>query len=193
VVHFDGKDVLDYVLEFIGLPKAEYSNEVLFKCGLFRGEVIIQLPKVEEARCGGRTKFHGIDLFTAAEAEEDAAGKALRFLETKLKLVIVDKNYADRVEAKNNHVFRTRLLENFLGVAERIKKQWAHMNEYLNGAVHVFAGEGVLISADQVAARKFVFDGFVKVADDCNSRYEASCSKIKDMYKYYPKVAKLNN
>jgi hypothetical protein len=51
----------------------------------------------------------------------------------------------------------------------------------------------VLISADQVAARKFVFDGFVKVADDCNSRYEASCSKIKDMYKYYPKVAKLNN
>jgi hypothetical protein len=67
------------------------------------------------------------------------------------------------------------------------------MNEYLNGVVHVFAGEGVLISADQVAARKFVFDGFVKVADDCNSRYEASCSKIKDMYKYYPKVAKLNN
>jgi hypothetical protein len=59
VVHFDGKDVLDYVLEFIGLQKAEYNNEVLFKCGLFRGEVIIQLPKVEEARCGGRTKFHG--------------------------------------------------------------------------------------------------------------------------------------
>jgi hypothetical protein len=50
-VWFTEKDVLDYVLSYIGLGRAAYSNEP-GQDAVYTGEVKIWLPDIESARCG---------------------------------------------------------------------------------------------------------------------------------------------
>lgn len=73
--------------------------------------------KGHRARCGGKTKIRGLELGTAMEAEESAAEKALTLLESSFKLTIVDKNYAERIDAKEQHLFITNVLRNFLDLS----------------------------------------------------------------------------
>ncbi|CAO2153129.1 unnamed protein product [Urochloa humidicola] len=188
VLNFSEKHVLSSVLNHLGLKPAEYNNRP-DKYGQFDGEVIINLPVIEDARCGGRTKFSGGVRSSAAEAEEDAAGKALRYMEKNLNFAIVDINYAERLEAEANHDTMVKLLRSMVGLARKVLNYWSTMNEHMDAGVDIFGEHRTSFSMTplspvEVAALKFCQDGFVKVHAECSDGYEAAMEKLKGLDKY---------
>jgi hypothetical protein len=106
-LRFSLKDIVECVLRQFGLEAPQYSNEPT-KNGEFTGEVIVQLPQIECVRCGGRTMFCGRLRLSADEAEEDAAYKVIRYMESRLKVVIVDMNYLDRTAGASLAIFGSK-------------------------------------------------------------------------------------
>lgn len=187
--------MLAFVLSQHGLRAAEYSNEPL-SGGKFTGEVMIELPEIQDARCGGRTKFHGGMCLSAAEAEEAAAHKALSFMESKLKLTIVDMNYADKVEAQATHYSMVNLLRNMIRLAGNIEEDWSNMNDYLDAGADMFGGQTMMTTLSSnavVAAMKFCEEAMAKLRADSVRSYKAAADKMQQLKKYYPSNAEYND
>lgn len=188
VIRFTMKDVLGCVLTQLGLSVAEYINEPSHG-RQFTGEVLLQLPDIEHAGVGGRTRFHGSLCLTAAEAEQDAAHKALRFMESRLKLSIVDMNYLDKVEAEAVHHSMVILLRNMIRLAENIGKEWCKMNEYMYAGAGIFDGPKMrTVDGVDLVAVKYCNEAMVKLNAETNIAYEAAVAKIKELKKYYPTI-----
>ncbi|CAN6334681.1 unnamed protein product [Urochloa humidicola] len=187
-VDFSVKHVLSSVLDVLGLKAAEYSNEPVGR-GEFIGQVIVHLPDVENARCGGRTKFNGELRYSAAKAEEHAAYKALRYMEANLKLTIMDINYPERLEAEANHEFRLNLLRSMVGLARNVLDDWCKMNERIDDGVYIYGGDRPSITLStlshaEIVALKFCEEGFAKLQVDCKSAYQIAVGKMKYLDKY---------
>jgi hypothetical protein len=178
------------VLRQLGLRAAEYINEPA-NSGEFTGEVMIQLPDIEDARCGGRTKFRGRLCLSAAEAEEAAAYKALSFMESKLKLTIVDLNYPDKVEAQATHQSMVQLLRNMIRLAGDVEKDWSNMNDYIDAGANMFGDQTLstsIPSAAVGAAMKFCEESIVRLCGESLRSFKDAADKMHNLKKYYPKI-----
>jgi hypothetical protein len=181
--------VLDFVLSQLGLRAAEYINEPT-SGGEFTGEVMLELPHIEDARCGGRTKFHGGMCLSTAQAEEAAAHKALSFMGSKLKLIIVDMNYPDKVEAQATHHSMVNLLRNMIRLAGNVEKDWSNMNEYMDAGADMFGCAIMRTSISSnvvVGAMKLCEEGMAKLRANSFRAYKAAADKLKQLEKYYPR------
>lgn len=182
-------------MKSLGQKKPKYSNEAWVDKGLFRDQVKLFLPQVEDARCSVQTKICGLPLGTARAAEESAAAKALSFLESNFKINIVDKDYDDRVYATKQHIFIARVLSKFLDVLIRIKKDLKGMQNNIHSGVDMFCGcaknAGVTRSNAEVAAMEFCAYGVSKVHVECRRSYEVVAQKINQLQKYREALAEL--
>lgn len=195
-ISFTAKESLACVTKIVGLPDPKYSNEVFFQAGLFCGYVNLVLPTIMEAGCGGETYIRGVELSNAFSAEESAAEKALSFLESNLKLTIVDLNYSERIYAIEKDKLLTKLRTCLVDAASRIKKDWSSMVECIHDGVDIFGGgagsyPGGSHSAARVAAIEFCSEGLAKAHEDCVQGYEAVVAKIKSSSQFYPSLSEL--
>jgi hypothetical protein len=167
----------------------EYSNKPTTN-GEFTGEVFVHLPQVEHARCGGKTRFCGSLSPSADEAEQQAAYKALRYMESRLKLVIVDMNYLDRVEAACKHNTMLEFLCRARDLCHNMMTQWSNMCDSLGSCVDVSPGQ-CLVTEDSrsigtdYAATKFCKDGMAKIIDECHRAYQHADAILKDVQTCY--------
>ena len=125
-VCFSVKDVLDYVLSYLGIGKAEY-NSVPSDGGKMKGEAKFSFPCMVEGRCH-KLEVHSQAL-ASSRAEEVAARAALLFMESNFNLKIVDLNYAGRRTAEKEHKSMEFIIYGLLEVAHQMKTQFSNMVE----------------------------------------------------------------
>lgn len=186
-VWFSEKDVLDYVISYLGVNKAEYNN-VPRDGGKVEGEAKFSFPCMVEGRC------HKLEVRSCAlassRAEEVAARAALQFMESKFNMKIVDLNYADRQIAEKEHKSLQFIIERFLEVADHMKTQLGNMAECIAGGCAAYSGDprlmfGGPLSKEQMMAIEFCSKSIEVIRADCARRYESSASSFQEMEKLF--------
>uniref|UniRef100_A0A0A9E601 Uncharacterized protein n=1 Tax=Arundo donax TaxID=35708 RepID=A0A0A9E601_ARUDO len=166
-----------------GLCEADYINECVGEG--YQGEVTFWIPKMKSVGCGGNTKFTGIVKSSSAEAHNAAPAKALVFLQLKLKLTIVDKNYAWKLEKEAENRLLVYLLEKFLHVADKVKQQLSVMMDCINCAADIYGGHSTSFLAGktdaQVIAFKFCAKGIEALKAAAAAEHDVAAAKLKDL------------
>lgn len=90
-VYLTSKDVLDHVVSYLGFHKAKYTNGPDGNSGV-NGEVKFKVPYMKNVKYCGTITIKGKGK-TLEQAEEDAAYKALLFIEDSYNINIVDFNH----------------------------------------------------------------------------------------------------
>ncbi|KAL6631391.1 hypothetical protein ACP70R_028241 [Stipagrostis hirtigluma subsp. patula] len=180
-VWFNEKDVIDYLMSYLGTMPARYSNESVEKYS-FKGEVKMLLPHIPGVACGGVTKVTGTVESTAARSEEKAAGAAIRFLERHMKFRVIDHNYAERLNAKARKEAIKNLEARFCVLGTKIKEEWSSMLENTRTAKELYGERSSFwLSAptdDQIKAFQFCSQEIYSIGSDCASRYENAVSML---------------
>lgn len=184
-VWFSEKDVLDYVLSYLGLDKAKYNN-VPSDGGKVEGEAKFSFPCMVDGRCRN-LEVRSLAL-ASSRAEEVAARATLQFMESKFNVKIVDLNYADRQIVEKELKSLKLIIERFLQIAHHMKTQLGNMVECIASGCATYSGDprlmfGGPLSQEQMIAVEFCSKSIEAVRADCARHYESITIKFQEMEK----------
>lgn len=192
------KVLLDYVLTYLGLQKAKYSNGP-DNDGMVEAVVKFRFPYIKQLKYGGKLKKRGKGK-TSANAEENAAFEALLFIEENFSVTVVDLNFPERVDAENGEKMLMRMLGEILAVGESVKEMLDNFVKTLAGKSDEFICENSSllqgqVGEDQIDAYKLCLEGIRRLEQDSAScigaywtmfdRMQILTSKLKLMKKKF--------
>lgn len=166
------KVLLDYVLTYLGLEKAKYSNGP-DDDGMVEAVVKFRFPFIKQLKYGGKLKKRGKGN-TSANAEENAAFEALLFIEENFNVTVVDLNFPERVDAENGEKMLMRMLQEILDVGESVKEMLDNFVNTLAAKSDEFRCENSSLLQGQVGeyqieAYKICLDGITRLEQDSAS------------------------
>lgn len=155
--------MLEYVLNYLDISDPEYWKD--FDDYTHTGYVKINFGVLDELNCYGNIVFRGYGSSSALGSEQDAAGAALKEIEKKFEVIIVDFNHDDRVGAEKEHKSIVGLLKKMFELADNVKFQCPDMLDTINSTCQAYGGgpekfSPSPLSNDQVCALNFYAQGF---------------------------------
>ncbi|KAL6622855.1 hypothetical protein ACP70R_032734 [Stipagrostis hirtigluma subsp. patula] len=181
-IGFTEKDVLAYVMEIMKRPLPDYMSKPYTQRSMFHGYVTVDLPFVPNVPCVGRVQFDGKAIKeTSGRAEEQAAAKAICYIEKKYHVNVKDLNYQKRVAAKGRYKDLAGLEFRFFQLGEKIKHRWALMNKGLDMARDLFGYVPDHVSAGKKKALHFCSPDVKKIYEDSVEEHKVAMSKIQQL------------
>lgn len=157
--------------------------------------MVFYMPEIPDVDLCGNLTIRG-KATRSLEAEEDAAFKALLYMEKKFKLKIVDLNHAERVAAENEQKLLVRLLEQIVDVGDDVSVYWGKMvksvatekSAYPLDATNSNKGPGAAKKRD---AYKFCAKCLEDLDKETTERYEACAFRFEELQKLQYKMEEL--
>lgn len=174
---------LNNVLAYMGSEEATYTNGP-GEGHVIDAEVVFHIPHTKNVRFGGNLKRQGRSIQSSAAAEEEAAYRALRFIEKQFKVKVVDYNYSQRARAREAHNNLVSILESTLYIARDVEDQWSRMLSCIEELSDTFDYDPISVykgpdAGEQVKAEQFCAANVREVKDDYQEGYK-SCDKLFD-------------
>lgn len=123
---------------------------------------------------------------TSEDAEEDAAFKALLFIEKKYNIKVEDLNHAERVNAKKEHKLLVRLLEQIVTESDGIKESSGKLVDAINTEKNAYNQDPNVVFAGEKASKKaeaydFCAKEIKELATDSTKRYGDCQPRFEEM------------
>lgn len=181
----ESKQVLDYVLTYLGSGGATYTNGPTDD-GMMEGVVVFTIPDLPGIEHCGNLTIRGKST-RSRDAEETAAFRALLYMENKFNLKIADLNHAERVEAEKEQKLLVRLLDQIVAVGDDVKKYWERMSDSIATEKSAYAMDphtlyAALDGAKKAEAYKLCAKCVEELDKESTKRYDDCAFRFDDLH-----------
>lgn len=182
------KNILAYVLCYLGLEDASYESEYVPGAG-YTCRVRVKVPDVLNVGRGSFVSIPSITCPSIHQAEEEAAYSALIFCEDEMNVNIVDLNHANQLKAKEGYHRMATLLHNFQALGQKVREAWKHFTILMKETHDFFRSKNKTIHQANLS------DDWINKLDECTNTlkcmhdksvddYDTFCRRLKELIMY---------